>query len=714
MASSAVRPEMPTEPPTEPPTELPTDLHTALHRHFGFGEFRQTQEAIIQAILAGRSTLGVLATSGGKSLCYQLPSVLLPGITVVVSPLIALMKDQVDALRRRGIPAAALTSQLEPPAHRETLAAIREGTLRLVYVAPERLLNPEFLAAVAETSVSLLAVDEAHCVSQWGHDFRPDYRLVPLFHRRIGAPPVLALTATAPPPVRRDIQRELGIENTVVGPFDRPNLRYGVATVQREQEQWQAALGWLRCLDRGSVVLYTATRKATEDWAAKLSRLPSPGVGPVAAYHAGLPGDERRRVQDAFMNGEVRVIVATCAFGMGIDKPDIRGVLHLGLPESVEAYVQEVGRAGRDGDPAWGVVITLLSRDAVLKRRLLERQRPQVTWLERSLERVANSVNKGNPLDLAGDEEGLGQALLLLPHLLQYKLVAEPRTREAVRSLRVLRAPTGDETRAILDAIRQQYANKMTRFKTLQTYLTAHACRRDFLARYFGMPLAESKPEVCCDHCHQPAFSAKEPLAPAEEKLLEAPSSEDAMFRPPMGGTTMVVAAVDCSVEVAGRTAKTGEREVRLLLWKSDGSLTIHDAKNTKPSFYLRRVKDHEFGPGHFTATDAQDRLTLNVHAWLWVKTLGEPAVGARKQRVAAGDGAQTTCRALLQNCANEQCPYRKNTGHGYHFHVGERECPHCQVARRTCRNRATTAEGLCGYHGKYEPRETADPSGPD
>ncbi len=713
-------------PASPPPEAADRGLCAALHHHFGFPAFRETQETIIRDILAGRSTLGVLPTSGGKSLCYQLPAVLLPGVTVVVSPLIALMKDQVDALRRRNIPAAALTSHLEPPAQRDTLQALREGALRLVYVAPERLLNPEFLAAVGGVTVSLLAVDEAHCVSQWGHDFRPDYRLVPLFHRRIGAPPVLALTATAPPAVRRDILRELGIENAVVGPFDRPNLRYGVAAVRKEEEQRREVVAWLRRLDRGCVIIYTATRRAAEQWATALARGPAAGAGPFAVYHAGLTAAERRRVQDDFMAGEVRVIVATCAFGMGIDKPDIRGVLHLGLPDSVETYVQEVGRAGRDGEPAWGVVISLLSRDAVLKKRLLEKQRPQAAWLERSLRRVAESAKRGGPLDLAGDEEGLGQALLLLPHLLEYGLVAEPRTRGAVRALRVRCAPTGDEAGAIMEAIRRQYANKMARFETLQTYLTAQSCRRDFLARYFGMPLAESKPEVCCDHCHRSAFAAPAKTDPAPEEtrlpvppeaLGQPPRSERA-FGPPADRTDLVVAALDCTVEVAGRTDKSGARQVRVLLWKGDGSLSLHDHSSVRPSFYLRQVRRHELvGPGRFTATDGEDRLTLNIYAWLWVKTLGGPSVTAasrRPERAAAGEGVKPTCRALLQNCANAHCPHHRATGHGYHFHGGERECPHCRAARRTCSRRAAGEDGFCAYHGKFAPRETVDPGRTD
>lgn len=603
------------------------DLREALQRHFGFDRFRESQEPIIQAVLEGRSTLGILPTSGGKSLCYQLPAVLLPGVTVVISPLIALMKDQVDALERRGISAVALTSQMDAATQREALAAIRRGEIRLIYLAPERLLTPEFQDTISRVSVSLLAVDEAHCLSQWGHDFRPDYRLVPLFHRRIGAPPVVALTATAPPAVRQDIRRELGIEHVVLAPFDRPNLRYGVAVVGTEREQRRQVASWLHRLDRGSVILYASTRRATEEWSEVLRTATGESV---AAYHAGLPPETRQRIQDAFMSGEVRVIVATSAFGMGVDKPDIRGVLHLGLPDSVEAYVQEVGRAGRDGEPAWGAVITLLNRDALLKRRLLERQQPDPAWIRRRLGEAARTAT-GHRIDLAVEDEAGDQALQLLPHLLERGIVAEPPTRDAIRALQVRRQPTDGEARDIVGAMQRRYAAKLARFRALQSYLSAPTCRRDFLANYFGAPRAEEKPEVCCDRCHSPAFVA-EPRSPggpapgpvagmAADRPLGTPA------RPPLGPPSpdgMVAAAVDCTLVVTGRLPRQGDRRVRLLLWKGDGSLAVHDAREAAPAFLLHRVRSHAATPEEFTATDGEERLTLHIFRWLWLHPVGD------------------------------------------------------------------------------------------
>src|SRR6266545_1563665 len=333
---------------------MSSNLSNALARHFGHQAFRPGQEEMIRAVLAGRDVLAVMPTGSGKSLGYQLPALLLPGLTLVVSPLIALMKDQVDELNRKGIRAAALHSLASPAERRAAVADARRGVLRLLYVAPERFASASFLRDLADLRLSLFAVDEAHCVSEWGHDFRPDYRRLAeaagkcrRADGREGRPPVIAFTATATPEVRDDILTLLALvePEVFVAGFDRPNLFFDVRRVSGELEK-RALLPDL--VGGRRALIYAATRKSTERAADALRA----GGTDAEAYHAGLDETERSRVQDGFAAGRIRVICATNAFGMGIDRPDVEAVVHFEIPGSLEAYYQEIGRGGRDGRPA--------------------------------------------------------------------------------------------------------------------------------------------------------------------------------------------------------------------------------------------------------------------------------------------------------------------------------------------------------------------------
>jgi ATP-dependent DNA helicase RecQ len=317
-----------------------------LKARFGFPEFRPGQERAVTNVLAGRDTLVVLPTGGGKSLCYQVPALLLPGLTVVVSPLISLMKDQVDALTARGIPATFVNSTLTQGEIAERMARVARGEVKMLYVAPERFDVGNAAERLREVGVSLLAIDEAHCISEWGHDFRPAYLRVAQLREKLGWPPAVALTATATQQVREDIARQLRLENseTIITGFDRTNLHYHVVPTKNDAEK-VAALESILAKHKGVAIVYAATRRSVEKISASLDSL---GIS-NDMYHAGLDDSRRHEVQEDFMNERVRAIVATNAFGMGIDKANVRTVIHYAMPGTLEAYYQEAGRAGRDG-----------------------------------------------------------------------------------------------------------------------------------------------------------------------------------------------------------------------------------------------------------------------------------------------------------------------------------------------------------------------------
>ncbi len=340
--------------------------------------------------MAGRDALGVLPTGGGKSLCYQVPALALPGLTLVLSPLISLMEDQTQRARRASIPAAFITSALSVRERRKVLDDVHNGRIKLLFVAPERLETPGFMDALAKAGVSLIAVDEAHCISEWGHDFRPSYRRLGALRRRLSAP-VMALTATATPRVRQDILDVLSLDRPlrVVGSFDRPNLSWYVERADGHPTKMNA-IRRLVGAEVGAVVIYAGTRRVVETIRSALARL---GIS-TTAYHAGLEPEVRSSVQEAFLTGQTRTVVATNAFGMGVDKSDVRLVVHYQMPGTLESYYQEAGRAGRDGGAArcvalWG------KEDQRLHTTFLDRSRPPVRLLKRVTRSLRRTIGAG-------------------------------------------------------------------------------------------------------------------------------------------------------------------------------------------------------------------------------------------------------------------------------------------------------------------------------
>ena len=355
------------------------DALTVLRRVFGYQSFRPPQELIIEAVLAGRDCFVLMPTGGGKSICYQIPALVKPGTAIVVSPLISLMKDQVDALRQNGARAAFYNSALSDVDGRKVLADLMAGELDLLYVAPERLMNADFQRRLGEIPLACFAVDEAHCVSQWGHDFRPEYVQLGSLRSKFLNVPFIALTATADRQTRDDILLRLQLRDpeVFVSGFDRPNIRYTVVEKQSPIHQLEA---FLKSRSDDSGIVYCLSRKRVEEVAEKLC---ARGFS-AAPYHAGLSAVERSRVQEAFQRDDVRIVVATVAFGMGIDKPNVRYVVHHDLPKNVESYYQETGRAGRDGLPSEALLLFGRGDISIVRQLIQSGENPEQNRIELS------------------------------------------------------------------------------------------------------------------------------------------------------------------------------------------------------------------------------------------------------------------------------------------------------------------------------------------
>jgi ATP-dependent DNA helicase RecQ len=488
---------------TVDPRALDRDIETTLKDVFGFDRLRTGQREVMGDVMAGRPVVAVMPTGAGKSLCYQLPGVLLArtgGLTLVVSPLIALMKDQVDALAARGVACAALTSAASPEEQTEILGGIRRGSYHLVYVAPERFASRRFLSALAESRgrLALFAVDEAHCISEWGHEFRPAYRALGEVVRLLAPPRLLALTATATQEVRRDIARALGVDAAFhVRGFSRPNLRLLVEPVGGVSDKKDALIARIRGRARGSALVYAATRKNAEAYAGLLQ---AAGLR-SAAYHAGLGDADRSGVQDRFMDDKLDAVVATNAFGMGIDKSDVRLVVHAELPRSPEAYYQEAGRAGRDGAPAECSLLFNYS-DVRVQEFLIDASYPSAEVL-----RALWKLLRDQPQRLAPDR--LREELPGRPH----GSVVESAARILARHGLV----TGDDRR--LQATRPEELGgefppfdpaalarraevERGKLRSMVDYGYHDGCRHQFLVSYFGDPTAAGRPTCqACDRC---------------------------------------------------------------------------------------------------------------------------------------------------------------------------------------------------------------------
>ncbi len=478
----------------------------------------------MQAVLERKDTLVVMPTGGGKSLCFQLPALLLPGVTLVVSPLIALMKDQVDALQARGLPAGLLNSSQTLEQQRTTLDAVRKRELKLVYVAPERFRSKSFLNALPKDAIDLFAVDEAHCLSQWGHDFRPDYMRLGEVRKALGNPPCIALTATATPDVQQDIKQSLEMHEPAefVAGFARENLSFRVRKIQSENEKMEAVQALIE--QHGIGIIYCATRKSVDSVANKIEGLASP----VIRYHGGLSDRERTAAQDFFISGEASIVVATNAFGMGIDRPDIRFVCHYEMPGSVEAYYQEGGRAGRDGKP--GVCEMLFSYvDKRVQDFFIEGANPGKELLAEVFDLLCVQSDQNHEVHRSIDDlcELLGRKVNPMAVSTSLSILSRNNWIERfdipgqrLRGTRIRQLGQSGNSLPIDKAALDRKAKlDNQRLRAVIEFAYAESCRQRWILNYFGEK--NSKPCGHCDQCKQVKNQSARALSKDEFTIVQ-------------------------------------------------------------------------------------------------------------------------------------------------------------------------------------------------
>ncbi|WP_326554167.1 RecQ family ATP-dependent DNA helicase [Micromonospora sp. NBC_01813] len=470
-------------------------LRRAARQRFGWSALRPGQLGAMRALLKGRDALVVLPTGAGKSAVYQVPASMLPGPTVVISPLLALQQDQITALNDRNqadLRAVRISSAETPTQRQAALDQVRQGKARFLFTTPEQLCDPDRLADVRDLKPSLVAVDEAHCISAWGHDFRPDYLSIGHLVRELGRPPVVALTATASPPVREDIVARLGLTDPhlVVAGLDRRNLFLEVAHCPTEDYRWRRLLALLD-VERPPGIIYVPTRRAAQEFADRLA-----GAGyPARCYHGGMAAGARERLHEEFLDGLVPIMVATSAFGMGIDKPDVRWVVHTALPDSPDSYLQEIGRGGRDGDPSRALL--LWRAEDIGLQRYFTTSPPEHDDLRDLAVLLDTSPTTRKQL---GERTGLGTRRL--GQLLA--LLEEVGAARTVTGNRVVRPPYAPlPASAAADAVtaaQRRQTLQRSRTDMMRAFAEATGCRSQALLAYFG----EHMTEVCghCDSCH--------------------------------------------------------------------------------------------------------------------------------------------------------------------------------------------------------------------
>ena len=568
------------------------DVSTALREHFGFPGFRPGQLEAVEAALAGQDVLVVMPTGSGKSLCYQLPALLREDLTIVVSPLVALMQDQVDALRARGLGdrVALVNAQQDGSVNAGALTRAVGGEVRLLYVAPERFSSPGFVERIGEASIGLFVVDEAHCVSQWGHDFRPDYFRLADAARHLGADALVASTATATPQVASDIVRRLSLREPVrvATGFDRPNLAFAVARpAPHEKRPLVAEL--LRKEDALPAIVYAGTRAGSEELRDHLRA--ELGVA-VEMYHAGLDRGDRADVQRCFLADDVQVIVATNAFGMGVDKPNVRTVVHASVPASLEAYYQEAGRAGRDGLPARALLLAE-NRDKALHVHFIKRDEVDERLPGRLAARLSMAADGGalpgmgperydvDALELAEAVGATGEQLRSLIGHLSRAGVVEPSPSSPDRVAgRIIGDFDGLATARCRQSVAEAGKARWRQYRDIWAYVESDSCRRRSILRHFGDRSDPMPRGDCCDACGAALIPEPPKPEPADiASLDDAIVSVARSARPAVGRTT-------CAEILHGARTKKIERN------SYDGLPAYGTSANMRRADILARIDE--------------------------------------------------------------------------------------------------------------------------
>ncbi|MEA2435953.1 MAG: ATP-dependent helicase RecQ [Thermoleophilaceae bacterium] len=569
------------------------DPSAALNHYFGFEAFRRGQREAVDAALAGRDVLVVMPTGSGKSLCYQLPALMREDLTIVVSPLVALMQDQVDALRARGLGdrVALVNAQQDGSTNADALARACAGELRLLYVAPERFSSPGFVDRIGRAQVGLFVVDEAHCVSQWGHDFRPDYFRLADAARHLGAAALVASTATATPQVATDIVRRLSLRDPVrvATGFDRPNLAFAVAR-PAPHEKRPLITEILRREDALPAIVYAGTRAGSEELRDQLrAELGGPSV---EMYHAGLERADRADVQRRFLADEVQVIVATNAFGMGVDKPNVRTVLHASVPASLEAYYQEAGRAGRDGEPARALLLAE-NRDKALHVHFIKRDEVDEQLPARLAARLAADADDGSlpgmgparydvdALELARSVGASGEQLRSLIGHLARAGVIEPTPSAPDRVVgRLVRSFDGRAMALCRASVGEAGKARWRQYRDIWAYVESGECRRRSILRHFGDRSDPQPRGDCCDACGAALVPEPPRPEPADiESLDDAIVSIARSAKPSVGRTT-------CAEILHGARTKKIERN------SYDGLPAYGTSANMRRADILARIDE--------------------------------------------------------------------------------------------------------------------------
>lgn len=462
-----------------------------LQKFFGYTTFRGKQEAVIRRLTdENKHCLVLMPTGSGKSLCYQIPALMFEGGTLVISPLIALMQDQVDALRKKGIPAAFINSTVGAREKEERLKKFISGKIKLLYVTPERFRKPEFTNAITAARISLLAVDEAHCISEWGHDFRPDYSRMAEFRAILGNPLTIALTATATPEVKKDIIAKLGLTADSIQIFEegieRPNLRLEAADVFDDKQKLQQIIYVIESYPGSGIIYFSLIRKL-EEFSEKLSQA---GIR-HDIYHGKLEGPRRKRVQREFLEGKDKIILATNAFGMGIDKPDIRFVLHAELPSSPEAYYQEIGRAGRDGEPSLCLLL-YNSEDLYTQMQFIDWANPDENYYHRLYELLVSQPVEVNAMGYEFVMEQLSHKNkhdfrldTALGMLDRYGITEGSLDEKNLKVLTPLNGQLEDDA-----YLKEKILNDRKKLLAMVNYFKSQSCRRTYISQYFGIKSA--------------------------------------------------------------------------------------------------------------------------------------------------------------------------------------------------------------------------------